>query len=337
MAVFGQEGRRKQGAFRDASATISNAARHPDDEVGKRNRHLLAHGHEQENLYPSLRGPTGAVRFFGDRKIKWWRSSRSGDSRGTDGPTRNLASSQIACVNFLLPLADVPGALTACLQELDQDVGAIAPIEHGGLTSPVEFEWIGPEVSLEGGTQRGAQNTSTDAFVVAALKGGLRRAYLLEWKYVESYETGRYNGDGRSGETRRARYQHLYRADDSSFTSAGPFDELLYEPLYQIMRLRLLADRMVRCGELGVSQAKVIVVCPEENREYRDRITSPELARRLPVGSRLESAIKSLLSDPEGFVVASPERLGAAVAQGTPDAKIADRHAYHRERYGWSG
>ena len=109
MATFGQDERRMQGTFRDGSATVSDAARHPDDDVGKRNRHVLALGHEQENLYPSLRGPTGAAQFFADRKIKWWRSSRSGDTKGTNGPTRNMASSQIACVNFLLRLVDVPG------------------------------------------------------------------------------------------------------------------------------------------------------------------------------------------------------------------------------------
>jgi len=225
MPTFGQEGRRKQGTFRNASPVISDAARTPGDDVGKRNLHLLALGYEQENLYPPLRGPAGAVRFFADRKIKWWRSSRSGDSRGTDGPTRNLASSQVACVNFLLPLADIPGALTVCLQALDRDVDAVIQIEYNGLSSPVEFEWIGPEVSLEGGTQRGAQNTSVDAFAVAALKDDVRRAYLLEWKYVETYEVGGYKGEGSAGETRRTRYQDLYCAADSSFVGQVPLDE----------------------------------------------------------------------------------------------------------------
>jgi len=338
MPTFGQKGRRKQGVFRDTSATISNAARHPDDEVGRRNRHLLAIGHEQENLYPSLRGPTDAVRFFGDRKIKWWRSSRSGDSKGTDGPTRNLASSQIACVNFLLPLAGIPGALTACLQALDRDVEAAIPIKHNGLISPVEFEWLGIDSTLEESAYtRGAHATSADAFMLAECAGGSRQAYLLEWKYVEAYEAGRYKGEGRAGETRRKRYQNLYCAADSSFVGQVPLDELLYEPIYQIVRLRLLADRMVRCGEFGVSQAKVIVVCPQENREYRERITSCPLAARLPENATLEAAAKSLLKDPEGLAMISPEQLGAAAVKSIPNAKLADWYAYHRERYGWSG
>jgi hypothetical protein len=293
-----------------SSCFVSEAARHPADDVGKRNRHLLALGYEQENLYPPLRGPAGAMRFFADRKIKWWRSSRSGDSKGTDGPTRNLASSQIACVNFLLPLADVPGALTACLQMLDRDVETAVPIKHNGLSSPVEFEWVGLDSTLEEGAYtRGANATSADAFMLAECADGSLRAYLLEWKHVEAYEVDRCKGEGRAGETRRKRYQDLYCATDSSFVGEVPLGELLYEPIYQIVRLRLLADRMVRRGEFGVSQAKVVVVCPEDNREYRDRVTSPELAERLPADVALEKAVKSLLKDDKGFVMTSPEHL----------------------------
>ena len=147
----------------------------------------------------------------------------------------------------------------------------------------------------------------------------------------------RYKGEGRAGETRRKRYQDLYCAADSSFVGQVPLDELLYEPIYQIVRLRLLADRMVRRGEFGVSQAKVVVVCPEGNREYRDRITSPELAARLPAGAGLEKAIRSLLKNAEGFVMTSPQHLAAAVVGSIPDTNVTDLYVYHRDRYGWSG
>ncbi len=338
MPTFGQDGRQKQCLFRATSATISEAARYPDDEVGKRNQHLLALGYEQENLYPSLRGPTGALRFFGDRKIKWWRSTRSGDEKGIDGPTRNLASSQIACVNFLLPLTDIPGALAACLRTLDSDVEAVVPIEQDGLNSLVEFEWLGVGCTLEKSAYtRGANATSADAFLVAQCKGGHRRAYLIEWKYVEAYETGQSKGEGRSGQTRRSRYEHLYLSDDSSFTGAVPLEELLYEPIYQIMRLRLLADRMIKKHELNVTQAKVVVVCPEQNREYRDQITSPKLADRIPNHTTLESAVKFLLKDPDGFTMTSPEKFGAGINKTITCPAITDWFYYHIERYGWQG
>jgi hypothetical protein len=102
---FGQVARQRQGSFRDASPTVSERARSPSDDKGKRHRHLLARGLEIENLYPKLRGPEGASRFFSERHIQWWHSGQSGDETGRNGVTRNMASSQVACVNFLLPLA----------------------------------------------------------------------------------------------------------------------------------------------------------------------------------------------------------------------------------------
>ena len=129
----------------------------------------------------------------------------------------------------------------------------------------VEFEWIGLEKSLEGGTSRGEYETSVDSFLIAETDKG-RRAYLMEWKYTEEGGDGDDKGAGRSGETRRHRYAPLYEAASSSFYGNGiAMGELFYEPFYQLMRNRLLADRMVAKGELGVSDAKVVVVVPEEN------------------------------------------------------------------------
>ena len=161
----------------------------------------------------------------------------------------------------------------------------VVDIHHEGRVSPVEFEWIGLERSLEGGTTRGANVTSVDAFVIAETGTDLR-AYLMEWKYTEKY-TRRNYGAGRRGGTRRRRYSDLYSAETSAFSGAIPMDDLLYEPFYQIMRNRLLADRMVENRELGISDAKVVVVVPEGNTAYRERITSPPLENRFPhLGSR---------------------------------------------------
>jgi hypothetical protein len=153
-----------------------------------------------------------------------------------------MISSQVACVNFLLPLAGIPGALTAAMRALDADVRAVVDIQHEGRTSPVKFEWIGVPHSLEKGTVKGAQNTSIDAFLVAETASGRRRAYLLEWKYVERYLTTkpRSKGEGRAGDTRRRRYVPLYCAPFSSFNlaAAPDLDDFLYEPFYQIAMSR---------------------------------------------------------------------------------------------------
>lgn len=108
-ANFGAGERRRQTAFRTSSATISAA--------GRRHGHMLALGRETENLHPSLRGERGALAVFGRRRIRWW-AHKDFDRPGKRAPTRNMASLQIACVNFLLQLTDREEALLAVLRAI---------------------------------------------------------------------------------------------------------------------------------------------------------------------------------------------------------------------------
>ena len=333
MHGFGKAARKQQANFRDKSKTISDRGRSPSDAKGQRHGHLLATGCEDENLYPSLRGGAGVRRFFKERGIKWHRTDRSGDVAGEDGPTRNMASSQIACINFLLPLAEVPGALTAVVGAIDEDVKGVIDIRHEGRTSPVEFEWIGLSSSLEGKAVRGANNTSIDAFLIADTNAG-RCAYLMEWKYTEEYKYGDDKGAGPPGKTRKSRYTDLYSAESSAFSGEAPMRELLYEPFYQLMRLRLLADRMVANRELDITDAKVVVVVPEGNSEYRERITSPPLAKRSPQHKTVSDVMRATLKDPNAtFASVCPSVLLNAVERKCDSDAIRDWMAYQRERY----
>ena len=322
-ANFGRAERQRQARFRSAMPV-------PTDPSGQRHGHLLALGHELENLYPTLRDENAACRFFKARGIKWWQSARNGDDSNGTRPTRNMASSQIACVNFHLPLVDLPEALLATARALDDDVTQIVPIHD---QSPVEFEWIGLNHALEGPaiTTRGANSTSVDVFMIARTPAG-RRAYLMEWKYVEEYSP-KDLGEGSRGETRRRRYAHLY-TESPAFNGKAPFEAWLFEPFYQIMRLRLLADRMVRDRELGVSEAKVVVVVPEGNCAYRDRVTSPWFATAFPNRS-VSDVVRETLVDPDNtYVSVSQSTLADAVRRHCGEAAAA-WSTYHRQRYGW--
>ena len=337
MSDFRKIARRQQSDFRAKSTTISDQGRSPSDDKGLRHGHLLATGWEDENLYPSLRDEATARRFFKERGIKWHRTGKrgSGDVVGEDGPTRNMTSSQVACVNFLLPLAGTPSALAAVVGAIDDDVKGIVDIHHEGRTSPVEFEWIGLGGSLEGGTTRGANNTSVDAFVIADIDTG-RRAYLMEWKYVEDYRYGEDKGEEPGGKTRKGRYSDPYSAESSAFSGEVPMDELLYEPFYQLMRLRLLADRMVANRELNITDAKVVVVVPEGNSKYRERITSPPLAERFPQHKMVSDVMRATLKDPDAtFVSVCPTALLDVVERKCDSDATRDWVAYQRERYGF--
>ena len=336
--TFENLAKKRQGDFRDSSDTISNAGYNPSDDKGSRHRHLLALGSEDDNLYPTLQSDDGAKRFFSDRGIKWWKSSRSGDDNKVVGPTRNMASSQIACLNFMLPLVNIPGALVAAARAIDPDVCGIADIHYQANVSPIEFEWIGLDVSLEGGRTRGSQTTSIDAFMLAETETGLRRAYLLEWKYVEQYFRTKpdYKGEGKAGETRRKRYSPWYYADDSSFNLAvaPEMEDFLYEPFYQIMRQRLLADRMVQREELGVSETKVVIVVPQDNLAYRETITSPPLKEQFSEYATVGEIMHACLKVPgKQFAMVSPSILVDAVNKET-GPKADHWAAYWRDRYG---
>jgi hypothetical protein len=328
--------REQQAGFRAASPTIGDAGRHPDDPMGRRHGHLLALGCEAENLFPPLRGSGGALAFFSARGIKWWRHENSGDAVATNGPTRNLTSSQVACVNFLLPLAGVPGALEAMLRTLDAQVESVLPLDYRGLRSTVEFEWIGLEGPLEETVDphRGCGVTSADAVLVGATRNQ-RRGYLFEWKLGESYKAGLYKGDGSKGEERRRRYTPLYQAADSSFNGTVPLDDWLYDPLYQLLRLRLLADRMVRRREFGVDEVRLVIVCPTENTAYLERVTSSGMRRRLPKAQTLADVMQATLREPVSFAITSPANLIAAIRQAQLGPALEPWLAYHRDRYGW--
>jgi hypothetical protein len=336
---FGIVARRQQKSFR---STVSAAAQQPADGKGKRNQYLLAHGHELENLYPSLKSDGSALAFFAERKIPWWKSSRSGDrlaKAAYAGPSRNLASSQVSCVNFFLPLASIPGALLALLQEIDTDVVAVETIvDVQGHSAPVEFEWVGWREPLEGGPiTRGANQTSIDALLVARTTTG-RRAYLIEWKYCEEYLHPENKGDGPSGDTRKARYRHLYAAPTSSFNAELPFEELLYDPFYQLMRIFLVGDRMLVEGvteTLRVDDLRVLVVCPNANEDYRRVVSTTPLGRRWPNGSTVQEAMRAGLKQPHRLEVVAQEDLVARLRGGPLSGELKAWLDYHALRYGW--
>ena len=75
MLDFGTTARKQQANFRHKSTIISLESR------AQRRGHgdLLAKGHQTDNLYPGLHGPSGALKFFADRNIKRWGNPTSRD------------------------------------------------------------------------------------------------------------------------------------------------------------------------------------------------------------------------------------------------------------------
>lgn len=323
LTPFAREEYTRQIAFRSGSpppTTGSEATR-----TAYLKRHvLLPPGREEENFFPSIRGPGGAVEFFRERKIAWW-SPNDDKAR----PPGHLASSQIAVLNFLLPLAlGHADALTALLQELDEDVVEIVPIEHEGRRTLVEFEWVGVPGPLERGAfVRGEKCTSVDALLLGRTVKGAIRGYFIEWKYTE--RCGESLAPGQNS-TRQRCYSGLYRA---SSLFRPPLVSLFHDPVYQLVRSLLLGFRTVRNRELGVTEARTIVVCPDANESYRVLPAEHALGAGQPV-SVGDLMRERVLAVPGRFCVVSQRRLldrifasGASTPEGWAD--------YHRIRYAW--
>lgn len=285
---------------------------------------FLPYGRGVENLYPPIR--EAACRFFEERGIVWWRFTRGDDPPSTAAPTRHRLSSQVACVNFLFPLVAAPAALAAALRAVDSDVESILPIRYSqgekNFESVIEFEWTG-EPTLEGGGQRGSMATSADALVLTRTSSGNTRAYLIEWKYTEGAHYGADLGAGRKGETRRARYQAGFAR---SFRPDVTLDALLFDPLYQLMRLRLLADRMTERRELGIDEARVLLVRPVENLLLRTRVPKP----MAHLGETIEEVFSRSVVDPSGFRAVSQ----AELLETSTGAALAPWRTYLADRYG---
>ena len=141
-------------------------------------------------------------------------------------------------------------------------------------------------------------------------------------------------GRGQKGQTRRRRYRAPYAASPA-FRDEIPLEAWLHEPFYQIMRQRLLADRMVARKELGVSEAKVVLVVPDGNIEYSRSMTSPSLRAAFPDAESVEELAVAAMNAPlRDFAVVSQQAIGKVVRSGCGEAARCWSE-YHFDRYGW--
>jgi len=271
------------------------------------------------NLNPGIRD--AAERFFDDNVIAWHQHAAHG------------LSSQVACLNFLMPLATRPDLLARLVQSaIGGERPEMLPVENGPDGEPwfVGFEWIGREDYLNewprsGHPRRGANVTSADA-ILRFRQAGRIETLLVEWKYTESYGTP---PEQKREAERLRRYQKII------FSPFGPLRsdaglkpaDLFWDPFYQLMRQQILAARMQAAKEDGAERVRVLHVAPSGNWRLR-RVTSPALR---VLGDDAFAVFGSLLADPESFASHSTEALFEPLLA---DAPPNDQWArYLRERY----
>lgn len=276
------------------------------------------------NLLPEARRV--ALNLFETSDIRW---------HGGDGePSNHLLSSQVQCVNALAPFVNNPAAL----QRLFSPVLSIAEVlPFGSATIPsadrddhVVFEWVGEASHLDEWTtapQRGAYATSADAAIRYRAPAGEVAVALIEWKYTERYPDGKLAWSPTALATRLGRYQSLFDDSDGPIRhDVMPIEEFFLEPVYQLLRLQLLAWRMERVHELGADVVGVVYVAPAANDALWQSLPTP-------TWQTLGAGAERPLLDAWAKVLRRPDRF-AWLDSGVFAAESAPTSDEFKARYG---
>ncbi|MFZ4406907.1 MAG: PGN_0703 family putative restriction endonuclease [Paracraurococcus sp.] len=251
--------------------------------------------HRTLNLAPNIRDL--AVAYFTEKRIVWHRHAN------------HALSSQVACLNFLMPLATRPQLLASIIgKAFDMTPPEMLPVENGPDETPwfVGFEWIGRcdylnEAGKSGARTRGANVTSADA-MVRFKAGGRIESVLIEWKY-----TGRYGAPlpPKGNAVRAGRYKDLM------FAPLGPLvardtlkvGDFFWEPHYQLLRQQMLAFQMQKAAEDKAERVRLLHISPAANLALH-KVTSPALKHH---GADAFGVFQGLLTRRDDFTSLSTE------------------------------
>lgn len=264
------------------------------------------------NLWGGIR--EDALDYFKRNKIQWWESGKS--------PSGHLLSSQIACINHLYFIRQREELATALLQNIDPGIEKALIVDNGF----VEFEKTAKiPLGLEKSTSRGANCTSIDAIMLGKSIEGKKILFLIEWKYTESYG-GEDLSKGKSGLVRVRTYERLINSTQCPIKKSF-YEDLFFEPFYQMMRQTLLGWQMVSNREYNADDWMHVDVIPQKNLELRNKITSPYLSK---LGKTIKDVWENILVDPKKYAMVDPEDFIRPVISFTDTKTIAE---YLSKRY----
>ncbi len=284
--------RARAAAWKRTTTTLPEPARLParyGTRGGLTYDFCLPPEHAHLNLLPEVREQVLAL--FAAEAIPWHAGIGG-------GPSNHLLSSQVQCANALGQMMSEPDRLARAFGDLLR-MDEVLEIEPGRFLT---FEYIGPTDffgEAPGGVRRrGTHCTSVDAAFLHRSRTGLRELVLVEWKYTESY--GLRRPDPAKDAVRRRRYERAWSAPDGPVRSdLLPFELILDEPFYQLVRQQLLAHELEKAGACGADQVRVLHVLPAANEAYQASLVRPE---HRALGSTVSEVWQRLLVGPDRFV-----------------------------------
>lgn len=248
------------------------------------------------NIYEPIRKET--LKYFVDNGISWWSGYK---------PTGHVLSSQIACINHLLPLRHDRQAVLALINGVRNQFIDVLPLGCDTDESYIALEAVSKVDHLnEDKPTRGTNCTSVDALVLAVDKNNERWLIPIEWKYTESYSDAPSNDKslGDKGIVRIDRYRDLIKTSAQLKTPAKMKGSIyFFEPFYQLMRQTLWAEQMIKHKDSEVIQADHFMhihVIPSADtdllqKEYR-------LTKK-----NMEETWRSCIKDQSKYVIVDPK------------------------------
>lgn len=316
MNAYVSRERRRHVKLRQQGLT-PNSGIQPGVARGREYDFVIPTEHRRENLDESIRDETAA--YFEHHGITWHTMAH------------HMLSSQVCCLNHLMPLARDKAALRALFAPWFGDDLDFLPVPNEcpqGRPWFVGFEYFGQrgdDFLGEGNGKpltRGANCTSCDA-VMLVRRQGLTEVILVEWKYTETYGN---HGPRTGDDTRERRYRHLLEAADSPVLANNiPVSSYLVDPFYQFVRQQLLAHEMEKARHLGADVVRVLHIAPRANTAFH-KINVPAFRE---FGATPVEAWKSLLRNNDRFISIQCENLFGALV----DSGLVKRLAYARARY----
>lgn len=261
------------------------------DQFKRKYRHCIQRLQSHHNLRPEIREQ--ALKYFQENQIVW--------HDGKTVPSNNLLDSQVSFLNFLEPLADKPQHLLSCIQTILPEAERVLPISENRF---IDYEingaenYLGEYTSKEGRI-RGEFSTNADGLILVESSDGRKTGFLIEWKYTESYDSEEHRV-ARTGTDRYKTYKSLLLAEDSPFKFNSSAELMIYfeNPLYQFMRLSLLAQEMTKAKEYGMDEFRVLLLSPSGNHDFHH--TSNRVLHL--INADIRDLYRSLLKDESSFL-----------------------------------
>ena len=268
------------------------------------------------NIWKGVRAEV--IAYFHQNSISFWES--------INRPSGYLLSSQIACINHLFFMRQRQDVATVVLQGLDRNVKRALRIEKDeNDIGFVVFEENGQNNYLKERSRiRGAHSTSIDAAMLALMKDGTRKLFLIKWSYAECF-SGRSKEINNKGLYSIFNYKPFLEDLDSPIKSCDLIG-LSIEPYFQLMRQTLLAHEMTKANDYGATDYTHLFVVPSGNQDFLGvNVASSRLE-----GSSLTETWSKLLKTPGKYIIIDPKEFLEPSIDCTDTKEII---SYLKKRY----